>query len=192
MANEITGLIVHTLCSLYLIVVLLRLLLQLTQADYYNPLTQIVVRLSQPLVKPISRFLPTIQHFNTATLLVAIGLQTLFTGALIAIHGASAAPAMISLWGLLGALSLSLDVFFAALIISVIGSWFMPVSRNPLLVLSQQLIAPWLTPWRRWLGSLGGLDLSPLAVFLVINVLQIVINRWARELGVNSMVVIGL
>ena len=192
MANEVTTLIVHTLCGLYLTVVLLRLLLQLVQADYYNPITQAVVRLSQPLVKPVSRLLPTIAHFNTATLLVAVALQTLFTAILMVMHGASAPAPALSLWGLLGALSLSLDIVFVALIISVIGGWLAPMSRNPLLLLCQQLIEPCLLPWRRWLGSLGGLDFSPLVVFLIINVLQIAINRWARGLGVDAAIVIGL
>ncbi len=192
MANEITALIAHTLCGLYLTVMLLRLLLQLMQADYHNPLSQVIVRLTQPLVKPLGRVLPTVYHLNIATLLLVAALALVFTGVLMAIHGASAPVQLVSLWSLLGALSLALDIFFAALVISVIGSWLAPASSNPLLVLSQQLVAPLLAPWRRWLGSLGGMDLSPLALFLAINVLQIVVNRGARGLGVNGLIVIGL
>ena len=69
--------IIQTLGSLYLLIVLLRFILQLVRADFYNPLSQFIVKATQPLVKPLRRIIPGFAGLDLASLVLAILVQLL-------------------------------------------------------------------------------------------------------------------
>ena len=145
-------LIVQTLGSLYLLIVLLRFILQLVRADFYNPLSQFIVRATHPLLRPLRRVIPSIGGLDLSSLLLAI----------------------------IGVTGLFLNIFFYALIISVILSWVAPGSHNPGAQLVSQICEPALAPFRRLLPNMGGLDISPIFAFLAIKLLDmLVINNLA-------------
>ena len=125
--------IIQTLGSLYLLIVLLRFILQLVRADFYNPLSQFTVKATQPLLKPLRRFIPSIAGLDTASLVLAILVQLLLMMVVIIIEGANPASAGILLlaWAVIAVTSLFFKVFFFAMIISVILSWIAPGSHNP-------------------------------------------------------------
>jgi YggT family protein len=78
-------LIVQTLGSLYLLIVLLRFILQLVRADFYNPLSQFIVRATHPLLRPLRRVIPSIGGLDLSSLLLAIIVQLLLMGAVLMI-----------------------------------------------------------------------------------------------------------
>ncbi|APQ13243.1 membrane protein [Pseudomonas oryzihabitans] len=182
--------VIQTLGSLYLLIILLRFILQLVRADFYNPLSQFTVRATQPLLKPLRRIIPGFGGVDLASLVLAILVQLALMMVVVVLLGASIAglfPALL-IWALLGVASLLLKVFFFALIISVILSWVAPQSHNPAAELVNQICEPLLAPFRRLLPSLGGLDLSPIFAFIVINLLdRFVIGQLAAATGMPQI-----
>ena len=182
--------IIQTLGSLYLLIVLLRFILQLVRADFYNPLSQFTVKATQPLLKPLRRFIPSIAGLDTASLVLAVLVQLLLmvvTLSLMAFNPISVIPQLL-VWSLIGVTSLFFKVFFFALIVSVILSWVAPGSHNPGAQLVNQLCEPLLAPFRKLLPNLGGLDLSPIFAFIALNLVdRFVIGNLAAMTGMPAM-----
>jgi len=182
--------VIQTLGSLYLLIILLRFILQLVRADFYNPLSQFTVRATQPLLKPLRRIIPGFGGVDLAALVLAILVQLALMMVVVVLLGASIGglfPALL-IWALLGVASLFLKVFFFALIVSVILSWVAPQTHNPAAELVNQICEPLLAPFRRLLPSLGGLDLSPIFAFIVINLLdRFVIGQLAAATGMPQI-----
>jgi YggT family protein len=174
-------LIIQTLGSLYLLIVLLRFILQLVRADFYNPLSQFIVRATHPLLRPLRRVIPSIGGLDLSSLVLAIIVQVLLMAAILMIaYGTIGNPLQLLVWALIGVTGLFLNIFFYALIISVILSWVAPGSHNPGAQLVGQICEPALAPFRRLLPNLGGLDISPIFAFLAIKLLDmLVINNLA-------------
>lgn len=166
--------IIQTLGSLYLLVVLLRFILQLVRADFYNPLSQFIVRATQPLLRPLRRIIPGFGGVDLASLVLALLLQLLLMAVVVALIGLNPLSLLPQLlvWSLLGISSLLLKVLFFALIASVILSWIAPGNHNPGALLINQIVEPLLTPLRKVLPSLGGLDISPIFAFIAINLVD--------------------
>ena len=184
--------ILQTLGSLYLLIVLLRFILQLVRADFYNPLSQFVVRATQPLVRPLRRFIPGLAGLDLASLLLAIVVQLLLMALTLLLMGYGAdimsLAGQLLIWSIIGVTSLFLKVFFFALIVSVILSWVAPGTYNPAAQLVNQLCEPVLAPFRKLIPNLGGLDISPIFAFIALNLLdRFVIGNLAMMSGMPAI-----
>ncbi len=180
--------ILQTLGSLYLLIVLLRFILQLVRADFYNPLSQFVVRATQPLVRPLRRFIPGLAGLDLASLLLAIVVQLLLMALTLLLMGYGAdilgLAGQLLIWSIIGVTSLFIKVFFFALIVSVILSWVAPGTYNPAAQLVNQLCEPVLAPFRKLIPNLGGLDISPIFAFIALNLIDmLVIGNLAAMTG---------
>ncbi len=188
-------LLINTIGSLALLVVLLRFLLQLVRADFYNPISQMVVKLTSPLLNPLRRVIPGFGGLDIASLLLAYGIQivTMALILLVAGMGKDIPWANLLVWAPLGLFGLLLKIYFWGLIITVIASWIAPNSYNPALILINQILEPVVRPIRAKMPDLGGIDLSPIVVFLLIQVLEIiVIGPLAQMLAVPRGLMFGL
>jgi len=173
--------VLQTLGSLYLLIVLMRFVLQLVRADFYNPLCQFAVRATQPLLKPMRRIIPSLFGLDMSSLVLAIIVQLLLMAlTLLLTYGTTGNPVQLLIWSIIGVTALFLKIFFFALIISVILSWVAPGSHNPGAELVNQICEPALAPFRRILPNMGGLDISPILAFMVLKLLDmLVINNLA-------------
>jgi YggT family protein len=173
--------VLQTLGSLYLLIVLLRFVLQLVRADFYNPLCQFAVRATQPLLKPMRRVIPSLFGLDMSSLILAIVVQLLLMAlTLLLTYGTTGNPVQLLIWSIIGVTALFMKIFFFALIISVILSWVAPGSHNPGAELVNQICEPALAPFRRILPSMGGLDISPILAFMVLKLIDmLVINNLA-------------
>lgn len=181
--------VVQTLGSLYLLIMLLRFVLQLVRADFYNPLCQFIVRATQPLLKPVRRIIPSLFGLDMSSLLLAIVIQMIIMAlTLLLAYGTTGNPLQLLVWSIIGVTALFLKIFFFAMIISVILSWVAPQSHNPGAELVNQICEPALAPFRRILPSLGGLDISPILAFMVLKLLDmLVINNLAMSTGMPQV-----
>ena len=180
--------ILQTLGSLYLLIVLLRFILQLVRADFYNPLSQFVVRATQPLVRPLRRLIPGLAGLDLASLILAIIVQLLLMALTLLLMGYGAdilgLAGQLLIWSIIGVTSLFIKVFFFAMIVSVILSWVAPGSYNPGAQLVNQLCEPVLAPFRKLIPNLGGLDISPIFAFIALNLIDmLVIGNLAAMTG---------
>jgi YggT family protein len=177
--------LIQTLLSLYLIAMLLRFLLQLVRADFYNPISQFIVKITNPLVVPVRKIIPGIAGLDVASLLLALILQIAGIAAIFLIRfGAIPSPSLLVLGGALGILALLVKIYFFALLAMIILSWVAQGSRHPAIILLYQITEPVMVPFRKLLPPMGGLDFSPILVFILINVIQIVIQSVAAAVGV--------
>ncbi|CAN1605669.1 YggT family protein [Pseudomonas sp. B21-028] len=173
--------VLQTIGSLYLLIVLMRFVLQLVRANFYNPLCQFVVKATQPLLKPLRRIIPSLFGLDMSSLVLAILVQmALMALTLLLTYGTTGNPLQLLIWSIIGVTALFLKIFFFALIISVILSWVAPGSHNPGAELVNQICEPALAPFRRIVPNLGGLDISPILAFMVLKLLDmLVINNLA-------------
>ena len=180
-------LIINTLFDLYILLVLLRFLLQMLRADFYNPISQFIVKLTTPPLRILRRFTPSVAGQDAASIvlcLILIYAKFLLMRALsipaVHIGGVMAPIAGVSYGGLLvfciaDLIALLLTVFLGAIIIKVILSWISPGHYNPLIGLIDKLSRPVLRPVQKFIPAIGGLDLSPLFATLLLIVAKMLI-----------------
>lgn len=170
--NDAAIFIIKTLGSLYLLIVLMRFILQLVRANFYNPLCQFIVKATQPLLKPLRRVIPSMFGLDMSSLVLALIVQMVLIAVILALKGFMVDWLLLVPWALIALFSLFLNILFYAMIISVILSWVAPGSHNPGAELVGQITEPVLAPFRRIIPNLGGLDISPIFAFIVIQLLQ--------------------
>lgn len=162
--------LISTVFDLYIMIVLLRIWLQATRADFYNPFSQFIVKATQPVLKPLRRIIPSIGSIDVATLLFAYVLgvleYTLFM--LIASHGVVVFMPSYLLIGLLIVVKKAGYLLFWILILRAILSWISQ-GRSPIEYVMYQLTEPFVSPIRKILPSLGGLDLSFIVILFILQ-----------------------
>ena len=166
---------IQTLGGLYIMAVLIRFLLQLVRADFYNPISQAIVKITSPLLNPLRKIIPGYGGVDMASLVLALVLQILLLYALFMMAGASPAqlPFAAILIRSLVELGLELlNIYMYSLIIIAIASWVAPHSHNPGLMLLYQITEPLTSRIRRVIPSVGGLDFSLMVVVIIIVVLK--------------------
>ncbi|MFP1723240.1 YggT family protein [Lonsdalea quercina] len=164
--------LVKTLIDLYVMVLLLRIWMQWSRSDFYNPLSQFVVKLTQPIVGPLRRIIPSLGPIDSASLLLAFLLTTLKYPLLLLIQvGALSLSPMNLLVGLLSLLKSAGYLVFWMVIIRSLMSWISQ-GRSPVDYLLYQLTEPLMAPIRRILPAMGGLDFSAMVVILILYLLN--------------------
>jgi YggT family protein len=158
-----------TLSDLYILAFLLRLILQWTRANFYNPISQVVVRVTNPLVRPLRRIVPAIGKIDTATLLVLLGLECAATWVILRLYGVAPAPLDLLQFTALRVVSLTLWFYSVGLLIYVVLSWVGPRAYNPATAMLTDLLEPILRRARRLLPPIAGLDLSPMLILILIQ-----------------------
>ncbi|PJE79147.1 hypothetical protein CI610_01896 [invertebrate metagenome] len=167
--------IVQTLGNLFIYAVLLRFLLQLVKADFYNPLSQAVVKITSPLLKPLRRIIPGFGGMDIAALILAFVLEMILLYLLYGLRGASpsAVPiVLVMVQAVFKLIDLILNIYIFSMVIIAIASWVTSGRYNPALVLLMQLTDPIASRVRRIIPPIGGLDLSFMAIMLVIILIQ--------------------
>jgi len=174
-ANPIEFLI-HTLFSLYILAVMLRFLLGTVRADFYNPVSQFLVKITNPPLIPLRKIIPGIGKIDIASILLMLVLQVVMLGIIVALRGVTP-PLLPLLLAAAGELViLAINVFLFAIIIQVIISWINPGSYNPITSLLNSLTDPLLRPIRRFLPPMAGIDLSPLFALIGLQVLKMLLH----------------
>jgi YggT family protein len=169
--------IVDTLLSLALFVVLARLLLQLTRADFRNPICQAIVQLTNPLIVPLRRVLPPIGKVDTASVVTVLLVAGIEVAVLSALHGAGLPDWL----GWLQAVALEIArtllwTYCYAILIYWLLSFIAPGGYSPLQSVLASLCEPVLRPFRRFIPAIAGLDLSPLWATIAIQAILILLR----------------
>ena len=157
-----------------LMILIMRFWLQWVKADFYNPLSQFIVKVSNPLVVPLRRIIPGFGGMDLATILVAYIVATLKFVTLAALAGESLGLLAFYI-GLLVLIKQAGFLLFVIMIIMAVMSWVVQ-GYNPTLAIFHQLTEPFLNPIRRIIPNLGGLDLSMIVAFLAMNVINILLS----------------
>jgi YggT family protein len=167
--------IIESLLSLALFVVMARLLLQWSRADFRNPLCQAVVRLTNPLVLPLRRVLPPIRKIDTASVVAVLLVAIVEVATLFWLHGFSMPPPLFWVRAVLTEIVRTLLwTYLYAIFLYALLSLIAPGGYSPLQTVLTSLCEPVLRPIRRVIPAVAGLDLSPLwATLLILAVLHL-------------------
>lgn len=178
--------LIKVILDLYATVIVLRFLMQAVRADYYNPVSQFVVRVTNPVLVPLRRGIPSIAGYDTASLAFAIavlfiklllinaitrGLPIPWTNELLLNAGALPLLAL----AVIETIALIINIFFFAIILHVVLSWISPGGHNPIASLLYSLTQPVLKPIQRYVPPIGGLDLSPLVAIIGLQLLKMLL-----------------
>ncbi|MGD2136698.1 MAG: YggT family protein [Gammaproteobacteria bacterium] len=167
--------LISTLFGLYILAVMLRFLLGAVRADFYNPVSQFLVRVTNPLLIPMRKVIPSLGKYDSSALLLMFLLQLLALVIIVLLRGGGV-PIIALLLATLGELILLLiNVFFFAIIIQVILSWVHPGGYNPAIDLLYSLTSPILRPIQRLIPPVSGIDLSPLFAIIGLQVVRMLI-----------------
>lgn len=166
--------LISTIFNLYLMVVLLRFWLQLSKADFYNPLSQFVVKATHPLIGPMRRIIPSVGSIDVATLILALLVAMGKYLALSLLLGGNINPLGMIIIGALSVLKEFLTLVFWVLIMRVILSW-VSQGGSPFEYVLHQLTEPLLSPIRRVLPPMGGLDLSVLVAIIGLKFVEMLL-----------------
>jgi YggT family protein len=167
--------LIQVVFGLYTLIVVLRFLLQLVRADFYNPLSQFIVKATSPVLTPLRRVIPGVGGLDVSSLLLAWLLKTveLLLTYLVKGFGLLIGPALAL--AIPELVALVINIYLFGILILVILSWVAPGGGNPALILLYQLTAPLLEPVRRRMPDMGGLDLSPMVVMVGLVLLKMLL-----------------
>jgi len=167
--------LIDTVFSLYILAVLLRFLLQWTQADFYNPISQFLVKITHPPLRMLRRFIPAVGRIDSSSLVLALILQIVANFAILAIKGLTVGIAALVVLSFTDLLKMMLDIFVYAIFAGAILSWFAAGSYGGTSSLLYSLTEPLLAICRRVLPDLGGIDLSPLVALVLLQLAKMVL-----------------
>ncbi len=168
--------LIQVLFGFYLLAVLLRFLLQLFRADFYNPLSQFIVKITGPVLRPLRRIIPAVGKIDTASLVLLWLLQALELALIALILGSSANLLWSLLWAIPELVGLCINLFLILILIQVILSWVSPGgTRHPMSGLLYALTEPLLRPVRRLLPPFSGLDFSPMVAMIGLILLRMLL-----------------
>ncbi len=189
------AMIVNTLGGLFILLVLLRFLLQVAKADFYNPFSQGIIKITNPAVKIFRQVIPSYKGIDFSTLILALLLEIATTYLLIVFYGFDVpGPGSIITWSVIGLLFFILNIYFYALLGSIIISFITMLSGqarpHPAIQIIWQLTEPVMAPARKIIPPMGGLDFSPIIIFLLIRLCQGVLSDFVN--GDIALVVIGM
>lgn len=175
-ASQAFAFLIETVFQLYLAALMLRVLLEALRADYYNPICQALIKLTDPLVRPLSKILPRVGQVSLAGIAWLYILELVLLVILATIGGWAVEWPVLLLLAVLRLLRMLLVLYLVLIIVGVILSWVGQGFRHPIVPLIFQLTEPVLAPLRRVLPPLGGFDLSPLVAIIVIQFLIILLG----------------
>lgn len=167
--------LIQTLFGLYILVVMLRFLLQMVRADFHNPISQFVVKVTNPVIRPMRRIVPGLFGMDLSSLVVAWLLKSAELALALLITGLPHNPAGAFLWALPGLVALLINIYLFSILIIVILSWVNPGSYNPVTAVLYQLTEPVMRPARNILPPISGLDLSPMLVMIGLVLLEMLL-----------------
>lgn len=180
--------LIQTLFGLYILAVMLRFLLQTVRADFYNPLVQALVTITNPPLIPLRRLVPGLMGLDMAAIILMLILKSIELVLVFSIVDHAISLPGVLVLALAELFNLFLNVLLFAIIIRVILSWVNPDYRNPIMIILVQLTEPIMRPVRGLLPLLGGIDFSPILIFIGIQLCKLLLVAPLSDLGKSLMV----
>ena len=174
---------IKTVFDLFIGAVVLRLLLQWTRADFRNPVSQFLVKVTNPVIIPLRRIVPGIGGIDTASVIVVLILQVAKVWLIHMIAVQSPSVAGLLVLALADFVELMIGIYTITIILQVILSWVGPRTPNPLNGPLHSLNEPLLAPLRRIIPTISGFDLTPVVLLLVFHLMKILVVAPLTDIG---------
>lgn len=183
--NNAAVFLVDTIFGLYILVVLIRFLLQWLRADFYNPVSQFILTVTNPPVRLLHSFIPRFRGLDLALVVLLLVLSMLKTWLLFSMIGAPSTFQGVLVYSIGELLQLTVYVFIFAILIRVVLSWIAPQQGyNPALRLLYDITEPVMEPARRLIPPIAALDISPILVFIFLYLTLMLIVQPILDFGI--------
>ncbi len=164
--------LVETLFDLYIIVLMLRFILQQVRADFYNPISQFIVKATAPVLNPARKLIPGFGGIDLATIIVVVAFIAIKISIVALLSGYSPSVLALLLTGIRDFITLAINIFIFAIIVQAILSWINPDPYNPVSGILFNITRPVLAPFRSLIKPVGGIDISPLVALIALMFLE--------------------
>ena len=183
--------IVQPLFSLAMLLIAVRFLAQLCGVSGYNPISMTLRRVTNVIVLPLSRLLPSGNRFSPGALIALILIQVAFIALMFGLVGQLDAFNVLQalIWSALGAAGLLVSIIFYSVIAMIVVSFLAPQSSHPAVEFIWELTEPVMAPLRQVLPPMGGLDFSPIILFIALNVIRVSLGHMAVAVGMPRFVI---
>ena len=185
--SNATAFLIETLFDLYILAVMLRFLFQFFRADFYNPISQFLVRITTPVSRPLRRWVPGYSGIDVAALVLMLILKFVEIALIRIVNEETLGFGGLLIASVASLLQLLVYVFITAILIQVVLSWIAPGTYNPMTSVLRSLCEPLLKPVRRRLPPMGGLDFSPLVVLIFLQLVLMLFIAPLVDLGNNLL-----
>lgn len=183
--------LISTILGFLVLAALLRLMFAWVRADFYNPLSQFVVKVTNWGVVPLRRVIPAIGRMDSGVVVFLVGFQILELALIALVSGYGINPLGLPIWAIGELLGLIILVLIVSIFIEVILSWVNPGSYNPMTDIILRLNRPVLEPARRLLPDTGGFDLSPLIAMIALQLIKMLLVAPITDIGMGLTLVGG-
>ncbi len=167
--------LIDTIFALYILAIMLRFVLQWVNADFYNPISQFLVKITHPPLKILRRVIPSIGRIDTASIALMVALQMIAGFLIFTMQGAAAPIGALFVWALAELIEVLINLYVFAILIQVVVSWVNPGTYNPGVSLIYNITEPVLRVVRNILPPMGGIDLSPLFVLIGLQLIKMLL-----------------
>lgn len=189
--SDIAVTIASPLFSLALFLIAMRFLAQLCGVSPYNPISTGIRKVTDPIVAPINRLIPAGKRLNIGAIAALILCQTAYIAVMLWILNRFDAFNVVQalIWGALGAAGLLINIIFYSVLAIIVVSFLAPQSNHPAVEFLWQLTEPVMAPLRSVIPPMGGLDFSPILLFIGINVIRVSLANMAVAVGMPTFVI---
>lgn len=182
MSNPVIFLI-DTIFSLYILAVLLRFLLQWCNAEFYNPISQFLIKITHPPLKILRRFVPSVGKIDTSSLVLVMLLQMLADFSILILKGVTISIGALIIVSFTQLVSMLFNIFIFAIFARAILSWLNPGTFDAASSILYSLTEPVLATCRRFIPDIGGIDLSPLAALVLLQLAKMIVLPPLQQLA---------
>jgi YggT family protein len=189
--SDIAVTIASPLFSLALFLIAMRFLAQLCGVSPYNPISIGLRSITDPIVAPISRLVPAGKRLNIGAVIALIVCQVIYIAVMLALISRFDAFNVLQslIWSTLGAAGLLINIVFYSVLAMIVVSFLAPQSNHPAVEFIWQLTEPVMAPLRNFIPSMGGLDFSPIVLFIGINVIRVSLGHMAVAVGMPAFII---
>jgi len=179
--NNVLDFLIHVLFTSYIYAVIIRMLLGLTRADFYNPFSQFILSITNPVLTPLRKLLPSIGGVDTSAIVLILVLKFIELAARSFLIGKQVLLTSLIVPSIFGALNQVVNIFIFAIIILVVISWLAPHMHgqsNPITPILRSLTEPLIRPARKLIPPVGIFDLSTFVVLLGLYCIKILLHSF--------------
>lgn len=189
--SDIAVTIASPLFSLALFLIAMRFLAQLCGVSPYNPISTGLRSITDPIVAPINRLVPAGRRLNIGAIIALIVCQVIYIAVMLALISRFDEFNVLQslIWSTLGAAGLLINIVFYSVLAMIIVSFIAPQSNHPAVEFVWQLTEPVMAPLRNFIPSMGGLDFSPIVLFIGINVIRVSLGHMAVAVGMPAFII---
>ena len=167
--------LIKTLFGLYIAIVMIRFLLQWARADFYNPISQFIVKVTSPVLRPMRKVIPGYGGLDLSALVLAWLLKAVELALLSMLLGLGRNPLAALIWAIPALVGLMISIFLFGILIRVILSWVNPDPYNPAVALLNRITDPIMVPAQRLVPPISGIDLSPMVAMIGLVLLEMLL-----------------